>query len=172
MIMPVLTGFEATRALRDLPETRDCVIIASSASVFSKDHEDSLIAGCDAFLAKPVELDKLLDTIAQHAAIDWIERPPTSDEFARHTVDDAPGDRAPIARDALASLPRPPAETIATLYDLAVVGDTTAVGERIDALAHRSPEYEPFATAFRRMLGSGDDERLVTALESLMHSAP
>ncbi|MEE8125771.1 MAG: ATP-binding protein, partial [Nitrospirales bacterium] len=49
LIMPVMDGIEATRRIRQLPEGKEVPIIASSASVFEFNQQDSLKAGCNDF---------------------------------------------------------------------------------------------------------------------------
>jgi len=68
MQMPVMDGLAATRALRQwereqrLPRTP---IIALTASALERDVEQSLAAGCDMHLSKPVRKRVLLDAISE-----------------------------------------------------------------------------------------------------------
>ncbi len=77
LVMPVLDGLETTQQLRQFGALKDCVIIAVSASVFEDDLRRSLHAGCTAHLAKPVELNTLLSTLAQYLPLDWITKEET-----------------------------------------------------------------------------------------------
>jgi CheY-like chemotaxis protein len=61
--LPVMDGWEASRELKALPETRGIPIIALSAHVLEGEREKALAAGCDEFDTKPVELDRLLGKI-------------------------------------------------------------------------------------------------------------
>ncbi len=63
--LPVLDGWQATRRLKDDPETREIPVIALSAHAMENDREDALAAGCDDFDTKPVELGRLLEKIAR-----------------------------------------------------------------------------------------------------------
>ncbi len=63
--LPVLDGWQATRRLKDDPETRGIPVIALSAHAMENDREDALAAGCDDFDTKPVELGRLLEKIAR-----------------------------------------------------------------------------------------------------------
>lgn len=59
--MPVMDGYEATAAIREL--SKDIPIIAVTAYAFSKDKERILDSSFSAFIAKPVREKELMDTI-------------------------------------------------------------------------------------------------------------
>ncbi len=63
--LPVLDGWQATRRLKDDPETRGIPVIALSAHAMENDREDALAAGCDDFDTKPVEFGRLLEKISR-----------------------------------------------------------------------------------------------------------
>lgn len=65
IMMPEVDGFEATRQLRDFPETRDIPIITLTAMEGAQ--TEALEAGADDFLAKPINSGQLLDKVR-----DWL----------------------------------------------------------------------------------------------------
>jgi CheY-like chemotaxis protein len=61
--MPVVDGWEATRRLKDDPQTHDIPIIALSAHALAGEREKALGAGCDEFDTKPIEFERLVATL-------------------------------------------------------------------------------------------------------------
>ncbi|MBQ6622543.1 MAG: response regulator [Mogibacterium sp.] len=65
MRMPEMDGLEATRAIRamDRPDAAQVPIIALTANAFDEDVQRSMQAGLNAHLSKPVEADRLYETL-------------------------------------------------------------------------------------------------------------
>jgi two-component system, cell cycle response regulator DivK len=63
MSLPIMSGAEATRAIRDNDAIKGTPILALTASAMSTDREIALAAGCDDYDTKPVDLARLLDKI-------------------------------------------------------------------------------------------------------------
>jgi len=63
LAMPVLDGWETTRRLKAVAETKDIPVIALSSHAMAGDREKALAAGCDDFDTKPVEIKRLLSKI-------------------------------------------------------------------------------------------------------------
>jgi CheY-like chemotaxis protein len=64
--LPGVDGWEATRILKDDPQTSDLVIVALSAHALAAEGERARAAGCDGFIAKPCLPTDLVAEIAQH----------------------------------------------------------------------------------------------------------
>ncbi len=64
MQMPVMDGYEATRKLRD--EGYDSPIIALTANAMAGDRDLCTSAGCTDFVAKPVDIDKLMESLLSY----------------------------------------------------------------------------------------------------------
>ena len=63
--MPGLNGFEATQQIREF--NKEIVIIAQTAFGLSGDKEKALEAGCNDYISKPIQKDKLLSLIHMHS---------------------------------------------------------------------------------------------------------
>ena len=65
MNLPVIDGWEATRALKQDDVTRGIPIIGLTAYAMAGDREKCLAAGCDQYDTKPVDFARLLALIAE-----------------------------------------------------------------------------------------------------------
>lgn len=63
MQMPVMDGYTATRRLRESGYSKP--IFALTANAMKGDEEKCLVSGCSGFLSKPINIEKLLATLAQ-----------------------------------------------------------------------------------------------------------
>jgi len=61
--LPVLDGWDAIRQLRSDPAFRRIPIIALSAHAATQDIDRAVAAGCDAYVTKPIDDEKLRSTI-------------------------------------------------------------------------------------------------------------
>jgi CheY-like chemotaxis protein len=64
MSLPVMNGWEATRAIKADPATQAMPVIALTAHSMAGDREKAFEAGCDDYDVKPVELGRLLEKMA------------------------------------------------------------------------------------------------------------
>ena len=63
--LPVLTGWEAAKQLKESAQTQAIPIIALSANALEGERDKALAAGCDEFESKPVDLERLLEKLAR-----------------------------------------------------------------------------------------------------------
>ncbi len=63
--MPIMNGYEATRAIRALKSKKkaNIPIVAMTANAFEEDKKEALEAGMNGYAAKPIEIDKLMQTL-------------------------------------------------------------------------------------------------------------
>ena len=61
--LPGVDGCEATRRLKNQPETKEIPIIVLTADPKDKSREKALAAGCDDFALKPIDFEGLIGKI-------------------------------------------------------------------------------------------------------------
>ncbi len=63
--MPVMDGYQATKAIREMPGGAELTIIALSANAFEEDIQKSLSMGMNAHVAKPIDVNVLFGTMKE-----------------------------------------------------------------------------------------------------------
>jgi signal transduction histidine kinase/DNA-binding NarL/FixJ family response regulator len=153
LVMPVKSGFEAVKEIRQIPEIAKIPIIAVSASVLDMDRHKSQIAGCEAFLSKPVEREKLLALLAQYLHLDWIyEEKETRSNLERKI-------ELPLSE----FYDIPPVEEMEILYELAMLGSMRKLRDRATYLEELDEKYLPFSHQLKD-LAQGFQEKAIVAL--------
>jgi signal transduction histidine kinase/ligand-binding sensor domain-containing protein/DNA-binding response OmpR family regulator len=152
LVMPGKTGIEAIREIRQRPEFNDLPIIAVSASVLEVKQEKSRLAGCDAFLPKPIDTARLLDLLAAHMKLKWIYTEPE------------PATQAPMVP--------PPAEELATLRTLARAGRVLDLEKHAVRLAGMEDTYVPFAEKLQQLAREIEIDRIISLIEQFSKEKP
>jgi CheY-like chemotaxis protein len=62
--LPGMDGLELTRRLKSDPERCEIVIVALTAYAMKGDEDKALLAGCDAYMSKPIDTDALVGLVA------------------------------------------------------------------------------------------------------------
>jgi len=155
LIMPVLTGFEAVKMIRQMPEMQDTPIIAVSASVLDMDQVQSQRVGCNAFLPKPVIENELLVWLEKLMSLEWVfdnaELEPSVED------QEAPVQDAPLAP--------PPQDELEILYELAIYGNMDRIQEQAAHLEKLDKKYTPFANKLRQLASEFEDEQILALIE-------
>ena len=138
MLMPVKTGFEAVHELRQSPEFQTMPMIAISASVFDQPAEQNMLAGCNAFLLKPVRSNALFEVLAAHLGLEWVYQTSSAE-----TVNAAP--------EAAAQMLVPPPDILDELRYLARRGNMQKLRQRAAELAQQDEQWRPFSEKLRRL---------------------
>jgi signal transduction histidine kinase/DNA-binding response OmpR family regulator len=149
LMMPGIDGYETTRRLRKVDGK--VPILASSASVFIFNQNESIEAGCNDFLSKPVRHEQLIEMLTKYLRPDWIyEEGAVNSSPSPHSavlaVDPSSSPAAMSAR----VLP-PEAERLA-LLTLVKRGDIKKLTLQMDQIALADPLYEPLAEEVRQLL--------------------
>ncbi len=140
LVMPIKSGFEAVREMRQRPELKDLFIIAASASVADSDKGKSIDVGCDKFLPKPIKPYLLLDLLAKRFNLEWI--------YAEEMTEPKP------------ILIAPPLEELQLLHQLVEDGQIFAIQDYAKRLEKQDEAYEPFARQLHKLAKRFDMEHI------------
>ncbi len=66
IMMPKMDGLEATRILKTDTTTKNIPILALTSYAMKGDKERILEAGCDGYLAKPIDIQEFLGKVAEY----------------------------------------------------------------------------------------------------------
>ncbi len=146
IVMPGMDGLEVTRRVRHLANCRTLPIIAISASVFGQHRQESLKIGCNDFISKPVELDRLLGCLEKHLPLAWVHEA-------------APDSACPAPE--IEAIPAIDPEKLKQLRELINLGNFTGIHAWLDKLAAHHPEFQAFVDRARSLARRFDDEGLL-----------
>jgi PAS domain S-box-containing protein len=147
IVMPVLDGLQATERLRRLPQLTGVPVLAVSANASGSDEHRSLAAGANAFLAKPIAVDRLLLRIGELLKLSWIEAPRV------------------VAEPDPAPLVAPPNEELETLYRLAKIGNMRSIREQAERLVALDARWRPFADRLRSLAERFESRAILALIE-------
>ncbi len=78
IMMPKMDGLEATRLIKADEATRHTPVIALTAYAMKGDKERTLDAGCDGYVAKPVDIFELLRVVRRFCPSDSLDPDPAA----------------------------------------------------------------------------------------------
>jgi len=134
LVMPVMDGFELARQVRKLEgQLKDIVMIAASASVFDHHQLESLQAGCNEFMPKPIRTDLLLNILGKYLPLEWLHENPEAHSSA-----------------AAGPLVGPSREQANMLFELALKGNIRKITEYANQL-QQEPQLRPFSEEILKM---------------------
>lgn len=137
LVMPEVDGFELIKRIRKSENLKHILIVVSSASVFDTDQHQSLEAGGDAFLPKPVQAAELLEKLRKLLKIEWIYA-----ETSTNSVQQLTHETEIIA---------PPLAELETLYQLAVRGSLKGIIKQAKLLEQSDEKLLPFTQTLQKL---------------------
>ena len=158
LVMPVMSGFEAVKEIRQVSSLQDVTILAVSASVFDMDQKKSRIAGCDGFLPKPVDQQKLLAFLGQHLNIEWIyEEVHQESEGKSESSQQTAGQLIP-----------PPDNELEVLYELAMLGKMRGIRQHAAHIERLGQRYQPFSQQLLKLAKKFERKQILALVKEYM----
>ncbi|WP_293270597.1 hybrid sensor histidine kinase/response regulator [Microcoleus sp. PH2017_02_FOX_O_A] len=158
LVMPVMDGFEAMRQIRKLPLFKNVVAIGTSASIMAVEKQGSLAAGCNAFLPKPIRAEELLNCLQVHLELEWIYENLEDENYESEDSDN----QSKIPDEKI--IP-PPAEEIAVLFELAMMGDLGGIQKQAEKLAKINAKYVSFASHLNQLAKNFEEAKILEFVE-------
>ncbi|HHB91842.1 MAG TPA: PAS domain S-box protein [Thioploca sp.] len=141
LMMPIMNGFEFVQCLRK--NFKDVIVIAASASVFEHHRDNSIKAGCNAFLPKPVNADELLNYLQKYLQLEWIyEQESNKESLIEENLDNI----------------QLPTKIAKNLLDLAMMGDINGILEQAEQL--KQTDCHPLAEKIIQFANDFNDEEI------------
>ncbi|MEG3933106.1 ATP-binding protein [Microcoleus sp. T3_B1] len=155
LVMPVMDGFEMSRRFRKSSEFKDVILIASSASVFEFDRQNSQEAGCNEFLSKPIQVEELLEVLKNYLQIEWIYDQPADLAIAQ------PEGFTDVLNVQSGELVIPPSAELVALFNAARIGDIEVVEQEANRLKQIDGNYLPFANKILQFAKNFEEKELL-----------
>ena len=155
LVMPVLDGFEMIRRIRADPRLKDVVIIAISASAYTADRSQSIEAGGNDFLPKPILFPDLLEKLKLHLELEWISSETVAESGGESRV------TVPPTPDRNTALIVPPSEEMETLFHLAMRGHLKGIIKQADRLEKLDEKYRQFSEKMRKFAREFQEKALL-----------
>ncbi|WP_432811180.1 ATP-binding protein [Pantanalinema sp. GBBB05] len=139
--MPVMDGYAMMQHLQQSPLLQDIAIIASSASVFESDQRKAQAAGANAFIAKPVQTNHLLDVLKTLLQLEWIyEEKPWQETNNNGQIENSTEPIVP-----------PPSEDLLLLYELSRKGLVNDLLLELSRIEELNSKFLPFIQQLRNL---------------------
>jgi signal transduction histidine kinase/ActR/RegA family two-component response regulator len=156
LVMPQMDGFEAIRRLRLDRSLADLRIIALSASAYDTTRAQSVSAGCDAFLSKPLRLEQIVEVLGRELDLEWKRQR----QNGHHASVASP----PIGMEMLAGFSP---ELARELYELALLGDVRELMRRLSEIRGHDKRLGEAVSALEQLGRDFDMRGLRAALKPL-----
>ncbi len=151
IVMPEMDGYELVRTIRE-SYSQDLPVIASSASVSLAHRTLAIAAGCNDFIEKPVDLEKLLIRLQKYLNLQWIY---LATDFAEDETDGSE------KREIIF----PTSKELETLYRAAKIGDIMLIEKEATRLAEIEPKYRGFSDRVLELAAEFDDGAIAQLIE-------
>ncbi len=152
IVMPEMDGYELARAIRSSYGS-ELPIIAASASVSLADQSLAIAAGCNDFLDKPLDMEKLFISLQKYLQLDWIYETPES-----------------VPPDLEGEIILPTPEELESLRQAIKIGDIETIEEEARRLKATEPGYHQFCDHLLALAAEFDEPGMLALVNSVCHS--
>lgn len=166
ILMPVMDGYQFLKQIRQSEILKVIPVIVSSASVSKMDQRHSLEAGGDDFLAKPVQLDDLLQMLRKYLQLNWIYQS-ISDSEQKLSATPKLESSTPSTSFVL-----PPSEDLEQLLLLVQQGRLKKLTDVAVALEQRNPQYAPLVQHLLNLSKGFQIAKLEAFIQQLLNEVP
>jgi CHASE2 domain-containing sensor protein/CheY-like chemotaxis protein/nitrogen-specific signal transduction histidine kinase len=164
--LPKRDGASLVETLRQTEAFAQTPILIASASVFEADQTRSIAAGANAFLAKPIHFESLLDKLTQLLAVEWLYAE-AEDISAPNVLDGSVLNGSSMSNSTIvASIIPPSPDTVNQLLHLAMMGDLQAIEGNLEQLKLSNPECVAFNTELRKLVSNFQTKKIREFLKS------
>jgi len=150
LLMPGLNGYESLTTLRNIPECKNTLVVAMSASV--SEEKAAMLAGFDYFLPKPTTPEHFISTLGKLLNLQWVYTSTKLD------VEEAGYASVPIAE-------------LEKLKDLAQLGKMKRIVEWADLQLSDTCEFSDFAIHIRDLAKDVKDAQIIALLEDYLNDS-
>jgi PAS domain S-box-containing protein len=145
-VMPLMGGIEMLTHLRGSQTLAKTPVIVVSADASERNARANIDAGADVFLAKPLDLDRLLRSAAELLGMPTRPVASSSCEAGQPVV-------------------VPPREEMIALHRCALLGSMRDINRHADRLVTLHEKYEPFAARLRQLTMTYESQALLSLIE-------
>ena len=166
--MPVLDGYGAARAIRDLENNISAspiaipptIILALTASAFQEQKQHILAAGCDDVIIKPLQSEILLNKIAEYLKVEYIYQHYPMEVIDRHDSDTKEANLAQLQ----VLLSRQTPAWLGQLQQAAAQGNDDLIVQLVQQV---SPEQEQLAIALNDLARNFQFEKIIEIIHQV-----
>ncbi|WP_223270032.1 ATP-binding protein [Nostoc sp. 'Peltigera membranacea cyanobiont' 213] len=162
LMMPEMDGYEMLRQLRQIPELKHIPAIASSASVFESNQNESITAGANAFLPKPVEAPALLKLLEKYLNLKWVY------DQNSIAVEPITANSKAISSSIPDEIVPPTDEVLSQLHTFALQGRLMAIEQQLKTLEKANEKYHSFIQEIRQYADNFQTEKIRTFIEKYL----
>lgn len=139
MRMPIMNGYEATKAIKNHPQGKATKIIVLTASILEEERSHILDSGCDDFLRKPFRAPELLEKIGKYLGVRYVYEEIDSSNTINSVFHTSQPTKIiqPVALDDLESMS---VEWLTQLHQAAEVVDNLCLSELIDQITPKKSD--------------------------------